>query len=337
MIMAKKLAIFLAFLVWALPPLPGATVGVVHTRLLLLLHPAMAAYDFASGRFFRNLPTDPGQALSTLQEAWNKQRPHLEILRQQQRDLATRRLDLLLQRDLLLQQVHAAKEEAQRKRQAVPKEIMARLRTEEERFDRFVAENEKAERQLERLIHETSQRGLDSFYLSAAESGQRLEGLRQEILALIRQVGQANGLNLLIDNSLGFQPFPFPTDHPAAPHYPEPADHLTLRLFQAFSTWPAPTTATSDEDRRTREGRLATALGLTGTELGVGKNHLVSSLGEGLVRHSGGSLIVAGARDITPEVAARMFSTYRIPAALQNTYQIFLRDFLALDRTHGYR
>ncbi|MFZ2960612.1 MAG: hypothetical protein WA705_27345 [Candidatus Ozemobacteraceae bacterium] len=292
----------------------GAGIGIVHSRLLLLLHTAMARLDSASGFFFRDAERMNPEALQTALDVANKASHALaQPFEERLRAYFAQRMDLMLQMQNEGNSPASASSVVNNSRKAA--------------IDRQLLENQASITQTEREIRNAREQALSKVFLTSAEADRYLSTTGKNIQAAIQQTAQEAGIRQVLDDSLGIRSFTLPGDTSVIPSFVGTTDLFSQRLFHAFLSWPKSISSTIPPDIQKKY--LCASLG---TEISKSNFRLIeqnSLLAWGAAQFTSGRIFLRGARDVTSDVARRLFASYAIPGNLQTSYMLFLRNFLS--------
>ncbi|MBP7635260.1 hypothetical protein KBA41_13925 [Candidatus Ozemobacteraceae bacterium] len=339
---AKHVVSVLAVLLFAAVagPVCGAEGGwaTIDARLLLAIHPNMACFDYSHDRFFRNDASSQNAAAlgQTLQAAWNKTQPKLRELGKKLDKINQAKFDILQKREATIRSL--MENEANKRGQM--RDRAKQIGEYEAQYSKSLAECDSQIAQLAREIENTQEEAYSPVYLTKSETAMRFESMKKEIESLIEQTARENRIGVVLDTSFGRssqQHSPKPT---TIPRYPEPSDTLASKLFHTFSNWtPSQVPAT-------------TVPGPNGKPIPA-KDHVAFAAGQNMVqtlerylefkpyltttaaRFSSGNIFLTGGMDLTPVVAKKIFTRYRIPVEIQNSFQLLIQKYGQFDRTSG--
>jgi len=336
---SASLLLVLTILLALIPETRGNAVpsrwGTVHSRALLVLHPGMAGFDCAVGRFFRspNPPTAQGELLSSIQAAWKNNMPLMQRWHDAMGKLAYDKMKLLGSRDTTIRRL---KNEAGNEPKRLA-ECRKKIAAEEAKVAQALLQNQQQSALVENELALAFDETLGSIYLTATESESRLLGFKREIAGLVVQTAREEGCQVVVDSSWGVPPFGINSRLPMVPCYPDTANSLQIQLFHWFQRWPPDPDAANMAYEPSR----------------LPKEVVKASFNEGLIsrfpdfskrsdsllketsRFTAGSLFLVGQNDLTGQVARHLFARYHVPVEIQNSYMLFLRDFLTIDRPLG--
>jgi len=307
---------------------PGGGWAFVDSRLLLILHPSMANFDYSTGKFFRPgvAGKKPEELQKELNAAWNRIQPKLRELMSRQSRIIQGRADMLARRDETLNMMMSKAAVGKEKVRDYPQTIGDFEKKYNQELEGFSKQLADIDNQIKTLTDEA----YSPVYLTIAESNQQLERIKLEIDDLIKQTANETGTAVVIDSSFGAPALKKSDKLCVIPTQTEPVDTLSSNLFHFFSNWepPAP-------------GQIPMA---DGTKVDAA-THLVPRMTENKIQtlkqfldfrlylpqngstFSPGKFFVLGGVDLTPQVAWKIFSKYRIPQEIQNAYMYVVKEF----------
>lgn len=206
-------------------------VGVFDMRLLVVLHPRMATFDFMQGRFFRPRPQAEKHksVAKALREAHvglegrlGRTTSEIKRLRRSQEALAKRRDETL---NSLLENA----------KQGVGRDFSANFQQYRDRYQKLLTENEQKLIAAEAEERKLQDQAYSPIYLNEQESIAVLQQIQREIQQQLEIVVRETGLTMVIDPTLNrFAP---PADK-IAPVRTEPAPPFDLgcQLIQNLQT-----------------------------------------------------------------------------------------------------
>jgi len=310
----------------------------VDARLLLAVHPAMASFDYSHDRFFRNNPAsgETASLAKKLQEAWNKAQPRLRELGVKKDKLNQDKFEILQKRDKTMRDL-MEKEATQRG------QVRDREKQIAEYEDRYTKSLIACDAQLERLNREIEQAGEDAYspvYLTKDETAKQLETIKKEVEWLVAQTAQENRISVVLDTTFGRNSIEKSPESVTIPQYPEPSDTLASRLFHTFSNWVPPQVPET------------TVPGPNGQPVSA-REHVAFAAGQNMVQtlekylefkpyltriaaaFSSGNIFLSGGVDITAAVAKKIFTKYRVPPEIQNSFQLLIQKYAQFDKMSG--
>ncbi|MBF0546827.1 MAG: hypothetical protein HQM08_20470, partial [Candidatus Riflebacteria bacterium] len=216
---------------------PSPTFGQVDFRLLMILHPSMACYDYSHSKFIRPgaVSKRPEQINSELEAAWRKARPIIDSLKKKQEKLLKEKADFLAKKEMTINQLMAttAKGEGGRERGKLISEYVERYDAEEFTY------NDNLKKVSEEL-ESAEESAYSVVYLNSKETKTQLDAIKNEIAAYISQTAQENGIGTVIDNSFIMRKPEQPADLAQIPTVPDAVDTISSSLFQNFAGWQNP-------------------------------------------------------------------------------------------------
>lgn len=304
----------------------NAVWGMVDTRLVLILHPGMAEFDFTRGRFFRISPAKTTK--QALQEALNKGivgiQPKLADLRLRQSEIVAARTTHLLALDAELTEIRA-----QRPKGAASGVLELSLKKEHDLQNRLTqglatidAQLAVVDAQIANLWEKTG----DELYLTAAESGERMNRILREIGEHVVAVSRETGVPFVVDVGWGMRSLRKAEDMISIPVQNDAVNLLDTMVFHLFTNWSGPRERLQSPQQEKAWSLFAAGLDDKGQETVkrvVKRNPHIST---GLAAFTPGRTLLRGGYDLTPAIARRLFSAYAIPEQLKNSYMTLLKD-----------
>ena len=318
----------------------GADVGwaTIDARLLLAIHPSMATFDYSHDRFFRNNASSQNAAAlgQALQTAWDKTQPKLRELGVKLDKLNQTKFEILQKRETTIRSL--MENEATQRGQIRDRD--QQIAGYEEKYSKSLAECDSQIAQLNREIEKTQEEAYSPVYLTKSETAMRFEAMKKEIGSLIEQTAREYRIGVVLDTSFGRNSQQKSPDAMTIPQHPEPSDTLASRLFHTFSNWVPPQVPET------------TVPGPNGQPIPA-REHVAFAAGQNMVQtlerylefkpyltktaaaFSSGNIFLTGRMDLTPVVAKKIFTRYRIPVEIQNSFQLLIQKYSQFERTPG--
>ncbi|HOY67433.1 MAG TPA: hypothetical protein PLP29_11120 [Candidatus Ozemobacteraceae bacterium] len=310
----------------------------VDVRLLLALHPSMASFDYSHDRFFRgNAPSGDAAALGqALQAAWEKAQPKLRELGVRREKLNQSKFEILQRREETMRNL--LEKEATQPGQVRDRE--KQIGEYEDRYTRAMAECDAQLARLEKEFEQAQEEAYTPVYLTKDETARQIASIKQEIEALIAQTAQENRIGVVLDTSFGRGSLEKNQETVTVPQYPEPSDTLASRLFHTFSNWappPVPETTVPGPNGQPIPAREHVAFAASQNMIQTLERYLEFRpyLTKTAANFSSGNIFLGGGTDLTATVARKIFSRYRVPPEIQNSFQVLIQKYAQFDKTSG--
>ncbi|HEY9071089.1 MAG TPA: hypothetical protein VIV61_12595 [Candidatus Ozemobacteraceae bacterium] len=310
----------------------------VDVRLLLALHPSMASFDYSHDRFFRgNAPSGDTAALGqALQAAWDKAQPKL-------RDLGVRREKLNQTRFEILQRREETMRDLLEKGATKPGQVRDREKQIGEYEDRYTRAMAECEAQIARLDKEFEQAQEEAYapvYLTKEETARQFDAIKREIESFISQTAQEARIGVVLDTSFGRGSLEKSPETITVPQYPEPSDTLASRLFHTFSNWAppqVPETTVPGPNGQPVSAREHVAFAASQNMIQTLERYLEFRpyLTKTAANFSSGNIFLGGGTDLTATVARKIFSRYRVPPEIQNSFQLLIQKYAQFEKSSG--
>lgn len=345
MMFARSLPVLivnLCVVVFLVCPSPAFTAGTggwgaAHIDLLVLIHPEMAAFDFSRGLFFRNNPAAK-EANDLRQEqltGWKNSEKILIDLNKRRGELLAERMGLMLQRDAVLgtSAQPSSNNQKGQKPSLSPNERMRK----EAGFITKVNLNQTRLLEVEAQLRSTFALAEKNFYLTPEETLSRFQHIQQDIARLVQQTAGETRLSVVLDSSFKGKTHLLDPNTRILPKINGTGGLLAYRLFHFLRHWKI---KTPEKSVLAKSGGDSAIKAFFKTIFGSG---LGKSLAE-VVRHqphlsgptvdfSAGNICISGWTDITHIVAQKLLTRYQIPVEFQNSFAMFIRDFVSFERT----
>ncbi len=350
-------------LVWALfltcihPVGAQGSMGSADLRLLVLLHPAMAGFDFSHNRFYRAAPgNNPNRNIGQeITQGWAKAEPILRDLKTQRERILRQRMDSMLERENSLQELTGGSPARIAgplgATTAEPIHVNVRaisggsldsrakaVADAEARFTKAMAENDRQIAEIDAKIADAQETAYAPVFLTRVETDRKFEEIIREILGYVNQAAQEQRLAVVVDASYGRSGRKLAPDMICVPDFPKPGDTMGSRLFHLFSTWETvtenPSAPVPGPDGKTVSKASHVAVAMGDQQVRSLQRYLEFRpyLGEGAAGFSSGNFFLAGGVDLTPIVAAKLFVQYRVPTEIQNSFFLLIRDYTQFER-----
>ncbi|MBP7634620.1 hypothetical protein KBA41_10630 [Candidatus Ozemobacteraceae bacterium] len=320
----------------AQPPQPARAGGLatVDVRILLMLHPMMATFDYSNGRFYRDesLKKNFQGVVQQLQKLQQESRKALATIESKKKRLMQTRLEIMTKREEALNDLSS-------KAASSSYNIRDKSRKISEFEQRYAAQLRQNTADLEALRTEmvkAQDAAIAPLYLTTEEAEKRLASIRDEIHGLIAQAAREGGYHTVVDNTFGFTTRKRAHDIPQVPALDESVDVVSSSLFHSFVNMdinPAvksalqmpPNTTTAEEHM------------VAGRSIGMTDNlkqylEFRNYMPEAVAGFGPGKFFLIGGNDLTPWVARQLFTKYRIPMTLQNSFMVLIRNFQDFER-----
>lgn len=308
----------------------GAGWATVDTRLLMVLHPSMATYDFSHGRFYRpgvqNLKSEELQ--NKLAKVWEQVRPQLKALEAKRSRLLRSRSELLASREETINKMLA---------RGATDTLMVRdhaknVASFEIRYQSRLHQMEDDLQAVETEYARTSEQAWAPVYLNGVETDRQLAVIRNEIVAFVSDLAVKQGYVLVVDPTAAQDPVMSVGGLGVKVAQSEPVDVLGSELFKLFGQWNVP--------------QGATVPGPDGRPIDLGQ-HLMPVLFGNMTQNfrqylefrpflppvSGQldprKLTLSGEPDLTESVARGIFQRYQVAAPQQESLLSMIRAFQA--------
>ncbi|MBI3037464.1 hypothetical protein HYY75_00235, partial [bacterium] len=176
---------------------------------------------------------------------------------------------------------------------------------------------------------------LSPVYLTSVETEKQLSAIKGEISGLISQTANESGIAVVMDTTLSMRPIKKAENLYAIPSYPDPADNLSPSLFQLFSNWEIPQgIQLNGPDGRPIDAAKHMAPVIAANMAQNLKRYLEFQpyLTQTAAAFTPGQIFLVGGYDLTPQIAGKIFSKYRIPTEIQNSFIGLIRDYCSFER-----
>lgn len=315
-------------------PARASGLATVDGRILLMLHPMMATFDYSNGRFYRDesLKKNFNVVAQQLQQLQQGSRKALATIESQKKRLMQARLEIMAKREEALNNLSS-------KVASISYNIRDKDRKIAEFEQRYAAQLRQNTADLEALHAEmikAQDAAMAPLYLTTEEADKRLASIRAEIQSLIAQAAREGGYHTVIDNTFGLTTQKRAHDIPQVPALDESVDVVSSSLFHSFVNMdinPAvksalqmpPNTTTAEEHM------------VAGRSIGMTDNlkqylEFRHYMPEAVAEFAPGKIFLIGGTDLTPWIARQLFTKYRIPMTLQNSFMVLIRNFQDFER-----
>ena len=318
-----------ALLCAGLAGMAGAAIwATIDARLLMVLHPTMATFDFSQGRFYRpglqNLT--PGDLQKQLEQARKKVEPQLKSLGSRRARLVRSRNDMLASREetINLMLAHGASATSS------VRDHGKNLLSFEERYQNKLRQFEEELEAIDREYTTVAEQAWAPVYMTAVETDRLLQTVRGEIAALAADAAQRLGCSLVIDPNAANDAVEGGPGLGRKVSQSEPVDLLGSKLFKLFGEWEVP------------EG--VTIPGPTGEPVDLAKHLMPVLMGNmaqnfrqylefrpylpsGAGQLDAKKLTLDGEPDLTEVVAREVFRRHRVPTERQESLMVLIRSF----------
>lgn len=325
-------ALFSAVTLFAANP-PGGF-ATVDTRLILLLHPSMANFDFSNGKFFRSETPNKKfeDVLKELQACQKKSGEALKGLEEQRRRLSASKTDLLTRREDVINDLYvkvASTGYQVRGKEEKIQEFEGRYLLQLAQLDAQISQNADQ-------IRKALEIGYSTLYLTTEETEKRLSEIKTEIQSLISEAARESGISVVIDNTYAMRSQNKSGEVSQVPVIDEALDVVSSSLFHSFANLqidPALKGVLKNGDGMPiPEEHL-----LVGRSIGLMNNlqrylQFRNYFPEKIGNFSPGQMFLVGGVDLTPWVARKLFARYRIPGFLQNSFMVLIRNYSDFER-----
>ncbi|HOY67639.1 MAG TPA: hypothetical protein PLP29_12150 [Candidatus Ozemobacteraceae bacterium] len=327
------LAAFLALCGGAAVAAENGGCATVDTRLLLILHPRLANFDYAQGRLFRpDIAQRPREQIQNeLAACWEKATTAAANVAKKRSRFLEQRSQILQRWDETMNSMyeHAASGSAQpRDHDRTMQEFDARYRAE-------LASCEAALEAVDREIVAAQESALSPVYLSTQDTEREVAQAKNEISQLIAQAAQENRVTMVLDATFAVTAVCLDQGIACVPRQSGSFDTTTAALFHQFCNWenippgmiPMADGTKVDAAAHLAPQRMKNMIDTLQQQLDVRPY-----VPNGLARFSPGNLFLYGGNDLTPAVARKMFAQYRIPEELKNSYMLFLKEYASFEQ-----
>ncbi|OIP24575.1 hypothetical protein AUK22_08745 [bacterium CG2_30_54_10] len=310
--------------------------GKVDTRILLILHPKLATFDYSVGRFYREtaFTSDREKLRKQMDDAWSKAQPALRSLLGKQSGLIRRRVELMQRWNETMNSLaeHSASETSK------PQDYRKLGDQYKARYEQELAGLDQDLAHLDTDMQNTREEAYSPVFLRSSETISRLSEIKQEIQGLLAQAAGERGVVTVLDTSYGA---PGVTQAPSLAAIPTQQDHfdlLSAALFHEITNW---------DDSKIPGGSIPMA---DGTKVDA-RSHIIPRLKAGAIdnlrqyldyrsylgRHlaampSPGGIFLVGGVDLTPVVARKLFDRYQIPEDLKNAFMQIMSEYESFEQ-----
>jgi len=298
----------------------------------------MASFDYSHDRFFRNNPAsdDTSSLAKNLQAAWDKAQPRLRDLGVKKDKLNQTKFEILQRREQTMRDL--MEKEATQRGQVRDRE--KQITEYEDRYTKSLSECDAQIERLDREIEQATEEMYSPVYLTREETAKQLETIKKEVEWLVTQTAQENRIGVVLDTTFGRSTMTRSPEAVTIPQYPEPSDTLASRLFHTFSNWVPPQVPET------------TVPGPNGQPIPA-REHVAFAAGQNMVQtlekylefrpyltriaaaFSSGNIFLSGGMDLTAAVAKKIFTRYRVPPEIQNSFQLLIQKYSQFDKMYG--
>ncbi|HNW35933.1 MAG TPA: hypothetical protein PKM25_13425, partial [Candidatus Ozemobacteraceae bacterium] len=318
------------------PPAARGGCATVDTRLLLILHPRLANFDYAQGRLFRaDVAQRPREQIQKeLAACWEKAASVIA-------GISTKRSRILEQRAQILQRWDETMNSMYANAASGSSQLRDHDKSMQEFDARFRAELTGCEAALERIETEkilAQESALGPIYLSSQETEREVTLAKNEISQLIAQTAQENQVAMVLDSTFGVTAVCLDSQIACIPRQSTSFDTTTTSLFQQFTNWeaiPSGQIPLADGTKVDAATHLAPQRMKNMIDMMQQQLEVRPYIPTGLAQFSPGNLFLYGGVDLTAAVARKMFTQYRIPEELKNSYMLFIRDYAAFEQNRS--
>ncbi|RCK80244.1 MAG: hypothetical protein OZSIB_3426 [Candidatus Ozemobacter sibiricus] len=323
----------LGLLVWGTGSLSVAAsqplVGTVDVRLLMVLHPRMATFDYIQGRFFR--PQSPGRPRPSMAQALEAAGAGIEKelgrLTSEVRRLRRVQEDLIRRRETTLNSLQESAQQG-----GGGRDYPARYKEYVDRYQRLLGENARQLAEAEAAVARLQEKAFSPLYLDEGETVALLRQIHGEILQMVTAVAQEMGLAAVFDPTL-HQVRPAVPPHREIPAVPPPPFDLGPRSLRSLQTFEAPyhQAMIPGPDGQLINAAAHVALARGQSLIRTARKYLNLAAYLTLARRDlplPPALVLLGGTDLTPVVGQRLLQTHRIPPAQQTRILKLLSAFL---------
>lgn len=319
-------------------PAPAGIRGcaTVDTRLLLILHPRLANFDYSQGRLYRtDLSQRPREQIQKeLAACWEKAASAGSAVSSKRSRILEQRAQILLRWDETMNSMYAnaASGSVQpRDHDKTMKEFDARFRAELAGCEASLEAVEK-----EKILAQES--ALSAVYLSSQETEREVASARNEIAQLIAQTAQENQVAMVLDSTFAMTAVCLDPNIACIPRQSTSFDTTTASLFHQFTNWedipagqiPLADGTTVDAAAHLAPQRMKNMIDMLQQQLEV-RPYVPT----GLAQFSPGNLFLFGGVDLTAAVARKLFTQYRVPEELKNSYMLFIKDYTSFEQNRA--
>ncbi|MBF0543526.1 MAG: hypothetical protein HQM08_03790 [Candidatus Riflebacteria bacterium] len=308
-------------------------VGCVDLRLLMILHPSMANFDYVNGLFYReNLRSKtPEQIQAELKNSQESIKGAQALLKRKESELIKRRIDLMQKRDETISNLNGKARKPDEKSKLVT-DYEAKYSQEFDTLERQFGE-------IQQSLRQTNELAFSPLYYNSAETEKRISQIRKELQDKITQVAAKNGIAVVIDDSYGSRSTKKGKENFAIPSQTETPDLISGNLFHNLTTWQV-----DEASKALLNSKDAAALKLTPAHVAGGMveqrrlnlKQLLdyrSYLPENLAAFSPGRAFLIGGVDLTPLIAKEIFDQYRLPEMAKQNYLTIIKDYRSFETT----
>jgi len=300
----------------------------VDTRLLLILHPRLANFDYTQGRLYRpDIAQRPREQIQNeLAACWEKATAAAASIAKKRTRFLEQRSQILQRWDETMNSIysHAASGTAPlRDHDRTMQEFDARFRAE-------LASCEAALEAVDREIVAAQESALSPVYLSGQDTDREVAQAKNEISQLIAQTAQESKVSMVIDASFAVTAVCLDSSIACIPRQSGTFDTTTAALFHHFCNWeniPPGMIPMADGTKVDAAAHLAPQRMKNMIDMLQQQLEVRPYVPNGLARFSPGNLFLYGGQDLTAAVARKMFTQYRIPEELKNSYMLFIKDY----------
>jgi hypothetical protein len=355
------LALFACLLCAGAAPAAAAW-GTVDVRLLLIFHPDMAAYDYLNGRFIKAQAT--GKADADLQIEMNRlleaKTPELEELKAVEAGYLNARSQVFLNREAVMQKILAPglseTEQNQRhmqkaKEKPISVEVIKKLDIEKlPQLDQYKAPTLEDRTHVVIELEEVTKKHLQAIdkkiaetrdkigalhdaiyapvFFTVAESEQKLKTIKSALLELVRQTAAEKNVTTVMDTSYATTPVQPQGKH--IPVHPDTPHLMASSIFHQLANWENPAAAPGAFDgcgKPIPQSHIQAPREANCIEQLKRYQDYRHYLPQQVARLHLGSMFLIGGRNLTAEVAKKVFAKYAIPAGLQASYLEVIRSY----------
>jgi hypothetical protein len=351
----------------AIAPLQATGWGTADTRLLLIIHPDMAYFDYTNGRFFRPqvAKQSPAEVRQAMQKAREQAEPLLSKHQEHQHALQEARSEILMNKERLrlrlLNPQHPTLETAKNRLKTAKKNVVKvksmkdipnihhppeEMQVPESHQDRNKLVDELEERAqtevasinarliaIDKQITAVQEAMYSPVYLTTPETTEKLAAINKEIGELITQTAGEQKLDLIIDASYAQRSIKRAAETTILPTQPDIPDLLSSALFHEFANFallkePPPRDDGSPVPPQHGTGAMYT------NKIQLFKKYLENRhyLPPTVANFAGGSLFLTGANDVTPRVAEKLLTRYNIPATYKDGLLEVIKEFVNTEK-----
>lgn len=311
---------------------PGAC-ATVDTRLLLILHPRLANFDYAQGRLYRSdIAKKPReQILKELASCCDKALAAISKISSKRTRIMDQRFQILQRWDETMNSMYTHASSGTTRLRDHDKSM--------QEFDsRFRAELASCEAALEAVDRETvlaQESALSPLYLSSQETELEMAAAKNEIYQLIAQTAKEQQVSMVLDASFGVTAVCLDPGIACIPRQSTSFDTTTASLFHQFTNWeaiPPGQIPMADGTKVDAAAHLAPQRMKNMVDMLQQQLEVRPYIPTGLARFSPGNPFLYGGTDLTAAVALKMFAQYRIPAELKNSFMMFIKNYTSFEQ-----